>query len=630
MILKLQSGGQISGSVPPLVNYTPVMLNTAASQPTSSTPEKKQGTDLADKDILQLLEKLDGLPSDIQIITNQLQNFYIDQSYGGLLGNLQSLETRYLQTLNQMKIANFNKQEYDQAFSEIIKKGGYNEAAIDNLGNIICVNKDGDYVALTPEQYLKQSEYKALTNGEVLQLRAYDINNAFKGNLTHIVKNGVGMDYINDYIQQIIQGLGTNTISTTGYSGKQGEKILSGIEILKDALNKGTLYSNADNLSVDGLYKNSLITKDQSEQIRMSLNYIYSTLPENAKSLLKLKAGNNNQRVEDLLISLIGSKSTSYVSFDAQLQGDLNPDGSKKKTSSSKEEKDNSDKINSAVAFQIDKGIPSKLKFKTESGFEFETEATMLPSLNKEGNSTGITTLENMANTSTLGGIFNFNQITVGNQVVDMSSTPNILVNSNQVYKAYLPIDKEKEAQGIITPDLDVLETLSLIEQDIKETGASTPEEINKIYESYALPDFFNPDGSYNEAYYKPFGIMQSSVLSDAFSSDTDLRDNRYFQEITDENEINNLWRMLKGQNTKETFDDRGAWDAFVEFFGGKGTYQSLYKGLVFLPIVSVDPTLGTYSGGDTPTLNQLNNYRELVQQEQRISNFKPQGQLEL
>ena len=106
MIIKFQQGGS---SLPPYVSYEPVIVSGGASSAASSAAPTKSSSDadLTDKDLLKMLDKLDGLPSDMSVLTKSLQNFYIDQKYGGI--NTSNIASKYLQILNQMKVANFNK-----------------------------------------------------------------------------------------------------------------------------------------------------------------------------------------------------------------------------------------------------------------------------------------------------------------------------------------------------------------------------------------------------------------------------------------------------------------------------------------------------------------------------------------
>jgi hypothetical protein len=69
MILKFQQGG---AAPPPLIAYNPVMVTPPAASPARTTETGSSKADLTDKDLLEMVGKLDGLPSDIQLLTSEL------------------------------------------------------------------------------------------------------------------------------------------------------------------------------------------------------------------------------------------------------------------------------------------------------------------------------------------------------------------------------------------------------------------------------------------------------------------------------------------------------------------------------------------------------------------------------
>lgn len=618
MIIKFQSGGV---AIPPLVSYQPVTIANVSQTPQQNISNKEETkTSLLDSDEMKLIDKLKGLPSDIMAITNALQEFKIDQQFGTF--NLNSVESQYMQILSQIKIANFNMEEYNNAFELANKNESINEVAINDRGLIFCQNSNGDFKLLTPEQIKSNTEYYPLTNSDLLNLRAHDPELANNSAIVKVVSNSIGMKNIHDLISNIISNLGSTKNSTEGYSTRENNQILKGIDILKDASQRNLIYNDVSNLSIDGLYKNELITESQAEQSYAALNYIYSVLPENAKSLLKIKSDGTSEGVEKLLIQLISSRNNITNTFKTSLQENLNADGSKKE--SSKEIEDKS-KINPAVAFQRDMGVETRLTINAGTSDALSIQAYRMPVVNKEGKNLGLTTLDKVASDSVYGGIFDFSNVTMGNKTLDMASSQNIVVDTSSIYKVYLPIDMDKYSKGIIAPGVDYLPLLELVRQEIKDSGANTPDEINKIYQNYNLPKFVDEQGNINEQFYKPFGVLNATALSDAFEKDTDLSGNNNFEEITDDNIINNYWNILKGTDTKETFDSKGAFN-----YIGLGSYQQLFKGLIYLPLNSIDPTLGAYSGGDTPSETTIYNNKSAMQQQERISNYKPQGNLQL
>jgi hypothetical protein len=99
-----------------------------------------------------------------------------------------------------MKVANFHKKQYDEAFNIVKSNGGINEVAIDDRGRFVCVNSEGEFKYMTPEQLKDQKEYQPLTNSELLQYRAYNTDTAFNNNILSIVQNGIGMEYVTNLI----------------------------------------------------------------------------------------------------------------------------------------------------------------------------------------------------------------------------------------------------------------------------------------------------------------------------------------------------------------------------------------------------------------------------------------------
>ena len=143
MIFKFQQGGS---AIPPLVSYEPIMVTDDGTSEIDTTRESpKESSDLTDKDLLKMLKDLDGLPNDMQVLTETLQNFYIDQQYSPF-PNTVNIASRYLQALFLMRTANFNRKQYDNAFNIVSNNGGINELAINERGQLVCVNSDGDYI----------------------------------------------------------------------------------------------------------------------------------------------------------------------------------------------------------------------------------------------------------------------------------------------------------------------------------------------------------------------------------------------------------------------------------------------------------------------------------------------------
>ena len=240
MIFKFQQGGS---AIPPLVSYQPVMVTNNGASETASTvgssKSSEESSDLTDKDLLKMLEKLDGLPNDMQALTKVLQNFYIDQQYSPS-PNTANIASRYLQALQIMRTVNFNRKQYDKAFDIISNNGGINELAINEKGQLICVNEKGDFKYLKPEQLAQTTDYQPVTNSELLKLRAYSPELANDNNILGVIANGIGIKGVTEYIQQFINNLGTSDNSTQGYVTTQQGQIINGIATLTSAIQEAS------------------------------------------------------------------------------------------------------------------------------------------------------------------------------------------------------------------------------------------------------------------------------------------------------------------------------------------------------------------------------------------------------
>ena len=623
MIFKFDSGGV----TPPYVAYQPVIVSdkrTTATQEESlaakATKDSESGK-LTSKDLYTMLkEKLKGLPSDVGAAMKQLQQLEqlsamdFDDTF------TQSIESKYLSTLQTMNQLSFSREQYDKALDTVKSNGGLDEAAIDQYGNVYMT--DGkNFKTMTPED-AKKSGWKVVTNQDLLYMRANDPTLASNDNLLNIVNNGIGIKQVNELINNAISKIGTDTNTKEGYTAKDQGQIISGVNILKEAISRGLMSEDGSEISIDGLYKAKIINEDQLNQAKLAIQYVENMLPENAKTLLRLRSDGTAKGLETMIGTLIGSKLNNKHEFSLDLQKDLNPDGTKK---DSKTDKDK-DEYSLAEAFQLDKGDECVVPINAGTMDTLKVQATRLPVTTKDGGPLGVTTLDKVANESAYSGIFNFSQVTMGNQTLDMSALQNISVDCSAIYKMYLPVDQEKLASGVTAPNLGYLKTLEKVRNEISHSGAKTPEAINAIYQKYNLPKFVNPDGSVNEQYYAPFGVMNATALSDAFSQGASL-DNDYLEEVTDDNVINNTWKVIKGANTKETMDKKSMWDSVASLWGG-GDWQAMYKGQIYLPLRSINPTLGAYSAGKNLTRTQLDNNAAAMQQNERLQSFKPQGQL--
>lgn len=583
MTIKFQSGG-----LAPLVSYEPVTVTGGAAATTSE--ESSSGSDLTDKDLLELLKDLDGLPSDIAKITNSLQNFYINQQYNPYY-NTSSIASRYASIMAQIKTAKFNHEQYKEAQDQVIKNGGINEYAIDEHGRLYCMNSEGNVKLLKAEQLQSNSEYQPLTNSELLHYRAHNI--PFKNEMLSIVKNGIGIKTVTNMIQEVIGNIGTTSTSRESYAKTKATAMLKGLEDFKRASQES---DGSYNPTVENLYKSKLLTKSQAEQAQQAFDYVWNTLPENAKTLLKIKGGTGEEKGAKMMImKLIGSTLDSESSFNLDLEESSTMSSSKSGSKSG----GNGFEMDPVQLLMNGYGQDQKITIQTGAGgsYGIDVNTVRMPIVSKEGKSIGTSATLDDITTSGFSGYLDFENASMGGTMIPTVGFSNIAVNGTALYTAYLPVDiKEYNETGNIKPDIAMLGRYKQAQDVIAQQNITDPQQINAVYQEYQLPIMYGPDGDILTNYIQ-FGIVNATALESAFNEDVSFDD--YLSETTDENIISNTLSIINnGRDSKDKIehDSKSFWDSML------GTdYDHVYKGTVFIP-VNTDYFTATAGFGKYPS----------------------------
>lgn len=606
MIIKFQQGG-----LAPLVSYEPVTVTGGATAAATDKKSSGSGSDLTDKDLLEMLEKLDGLPSDMAVLTQSLQDFYIDEQYNPF-SSTSNIASRYINILQQLKTANYNHAQYKIAQDQVIKNGGINEYAIDEHGRLYCMNQDGDVKLLKAEQLKQNSDYQALTNAELLHFRAY--NFAGKNDILKVVKNGIGMETVSKMIRDNITNLGTTQDSSESYAKTKATTMIKG---LGDFIKASENSDNSYNATIESLYKSKVLSKTQAAQAQEALNYLWATLPENAKTLLKIKSGQGDEKgAKQLMQQLIKSTMDSTSEFTLDL----------KESPTISTEKDGSKKsmrgfdMDPVSLLQAGYGQKQPITIQTTAGGShgISVNTVRMPIVSKEGKSIGTSATLDDITTSGFSGYLDFENASMGGTMIPTVGFNNIAINGTALYTAYLPIDiQEYNTTGNVKPDINMLGRFKEAQDKIAQENITDPKEINAVYQKYNLPVMFNGQGAVLTNYRK-FGIVNATALDKAFDTEVDFDD--YLQETTDENVIANTINILnksRGEKDRIDFDGKSFFDSVL------GTdYDHVYKGTVFIP-VNEDHFTATAGFGNYPTNLEAQTIeaKQKAHQRQKIAN---------
>ena len=598
---KYQSGGGL-----PFVNFTPIFASSEKGAPATSESSKSDN-DLTSKDILELLKDMDGLPSDMQVIVQALRNFEMSDSLDPLgISASSNIASRYIGLINKIKVAKFNKSEYEAAFDQLKGNGGLNEYAITSEGFLIGTNREGDFEYFTTEDVkngkLAEEGYQLLTNSNLLHLRANSTDAAFNHKLTTVAQNGIGMPSIQTLIQTAISNLGTTTNSQEGYIKSGQGDLIKGLEDFYQALqaSEGRYSGN-----ISDLYKYKYLTKSQAEQAKKAIQYIYQTLPNNAKTLLKMKSDGSDQGALEIIETLIASKENPQVSLDMSLVGG-------KTAKSTSGGNDNSD-LKTSLPLNVLKNIggqDSYIDIDRGDGIHMSLRGTAFNQVKTPNGEPIIdTSLLQMLGMSGLQSIVaDMRNIQFGDQVISPEALAYITYNNTGVTRVNLPVKAGNKV------NLDLLEKYEQAEQELDMMADKSKEAVQQVYEKYGLLELLNADGSYNQSKFAPFMVTEG-YTTDALSG---VKTSEFVKEFqgNEDAAIQIMEKSLQtgtGKNITKPNIDAHQWYNPADWFGWT---DKIYKGVVYIPITN---NVNTAVFG----ANQSLDYDEALGQEEKYQNFE-------
>ena len=103
------------------------------------------------------------------------------------------------------------------------------------------------------------------------------------------------------------RGVGLALFHVFGTTCSQKVNGLSFLQKAAKAVNDAGI---TDNMSIADYYQAGYLTEDQAQQAQLALQYLWSALPTNAKSLLQVKGG-SPKGAEALLQSIVFSKNSN-------------------------------------------------------------------------------------------------------------------------------------------------------------------------------------------------------------------------------------------------------------------------------------------------------------------------------
>lgn len=607
MIFKFDQGG----ATPPFVAYQPVIVS---DKRTLAIPEEavaaKVASDadkgkLTSKDLYTMLkEKLKGLPSDVDVAMWKLQSVEESLNLDFFHDFTSNVENRYLNALQTMNQLSFSREQYDKALDNVKSNGGLNEAAIDQYGQVYMTNGK-DYKLMSPEK-AKQSGWKQMTNQDLLYLRANDPSLSGKDEILNVVNNGIGISQVTKMIQDSIGNLGTNSNSETAYATTQQGQLIQGLnDFIKAAQETGQY-----DASIEDLYKAQIINKTQAQQAQQAIAYIYKTLPQNAKSLLKTRTeGGTDKEALNLISTLVLSKTSEDRSFTVDLEGGPTKKSmSKDANAGSKDDTELKTSLPLQVMQDMGGANIAPVTIDKGDGVQMSVYGSFFSAINdKKGEPIVNTSLQNMLAQSGLQDIVkNVRSITFGDQKLTPEQLSKITYNNTGIVRADLPVNEDG------TVKLSVLDDFNAAMNEIKGLGNASREQVEAIKAKYHLDQYLKDDGTPDPKHTAPF------MLTEGYTTEKNgIEDTAYVKHI--KNPTDDQIQLIKdsltvgtGKGAKVPDIDTFDWYNPFDYFGT----ENIYKATVYIPISN---NVGAAIRGG----NQNLDYNEALKYEMKYRNFQ-------
>ena len=554
MILTLQQGG----GIPPFADYTPVSIPTASASEKKSSTSKDDSDDLGIKDILELIKGVEGLPNDSAFVTKQLNSLLNRASVYPLRS--QDIASVFSQIFASIQRLKHHKQEYENARIEAKNNGALSEVAVTDSGMLVAYDLENKKITtVSTDEARESSQYRVLTNSDLLNLNSQNSDYIFDNSLLDVVENGIGMAKIDQFIRNAITTIGTDEVSQSGYSVQEQNDIIAGLKVIKE---------HQQGMALDGVYQNTTKSKTQIRQARKALKYVYSMLPQNAKTLLRYKTGSDEKALE-LIQDFIQSKVSTSQELDSDYQTDLavNKLGEKTKEPEGM-------KITAPIAFLNRKGPSFRTEINPGTSFAFNVTEYKGNITKDNSNLKANSSLLDVIG-SDFNPLLDTNNISFGGVRISADQGGLVVVPSSTIYDVELPINMNPSSPGLISPDILLTKRMEEADNEIRLHGITDKDKINEIYAKHTLPPKYDSNGKLNRLRYARFARIPVVLTEEAL--DKKAKVDGTVSKVEDKNRRNGIERAI--QKTYNKYD-------IGEGFWGIGK-DIVYEGQIYMPLIN-------------------------------------------
>lgn len=519
-IQKFQYGGRpfFTAVANPFVN------DPAETTAASSKTTKKGSQLLSDKTMNELMTK--GNPNDVNRFYKMLEAYESQADFGMGINRSQlyALQAYANQVIQQGKYT-------DKAEEFASKNGSWDEIAVSQRGDLYVQDlKTGQLAMVRLNQYDKTKQ-RALTIGELLEQRRFAPDLVNNSDVVTTIGNSVGMEKINEYIQDIIKTLGESDNAREFYTDLAsivGEANAKKVTTQEYEAIKG-IAKEWKALGKDAIFKIEEHLKDTN--VQEGLAYILSVLPRNMQMQLHANwvagLGQDYNKSDDYVTSVIMNALSAgrkvKHEFGINYQNDVN------KAAGTKASTEKTYNMTPLEVFFDGNLNQTDIKITDPSynnQYQLQAKGVVMGQLTGDNGKAVSNAPLSIALNATISKYLDYNQVYIGDQKVKESQLQNVAYGHDNMATVWMPVD----ASGEI--DWRGFYAYQEAEQKCQDNNITDPQEKNKIHALNGSFARFNAEGKLIQT-----DGVQQFFLTYGYTTDGNMGDNRYFQELKGDEE---------------------------------------------------------------------------------------------
>ena len=561
------------------------MAKLMQSQANAATAASSGSSDkglFSDGIMKSLLEK--GLPNDFNYLANKLQqsestDYSLDSEQSNIY-QLYSIANKVIQSGSQMQ----------EAEKKALQNNSMDAIAIDDKGYVFTF--DGKKTGKKSLSSYDKEKERALTVGELIQLRKEDPTMAFDNSMMSTIANTASQEQIYTHIASIVDKIGSSENTTEAYANistmLQNRLAKKPTQEEWEAVQEIARIAEQSGIE-DALFK--VKNSTQGRNLQKGLDYIIKTLPSKYVNQLKAQfvvnyggdiKDSTNHIVDMLSTSLYATdktKSTYSEDYEADLNKSLETDAGKNLASSSAKTRHQTtmEMFFNQNLNNVAEGITiSSPEYKNKLGIT--VKGSKIPALTIDGGSAtvgkGPLTALLESNGKGMGKYLDFSKSYIGTDKVFEQQLNDVYYSHGEVANVWMPVD----SQGNI--DWRSLTAFSEAEDEIKRKGITDPNEKNQIHYKYNSPVEYDPvTGQYKN------GSVAQFLYTTGFTIDDNLSDsNNMYEELSGDkedivsDEMDAIYENFKTEvNSKQFWDDIVAVPVFIKIGDNASMNASYY-----------------------------------------------------